>query len=237
MPKGGEIINVGSIQVYDPSAEILDYATTKAAIVGFTKDLARKLLEKGIHVNCVAPESVWTPLVVASFSKEKNSQFGSNYLIKRPAQPRELAPAFVFLACGVDSSYVSGKLLAADCFSIKFSFGFELHTKFIFFLYYRRGIDIANIDCVILYDLPKNIRTYAHRIGRTARAGKHGRSITIVEKERLTMFRATIKTYRRNKLKHMNITKEDFSYMLNDYQKALEIFSSKEQKKKLKKNK
>ncbi|CAF2712839.1 unnamed protein product [Rotaria sp. Silwood2] len=101
----------------------------------------------------------------------------------------------------------------------------------------KRGIDIANIDCVILYDLPKNIRTYAHRIGRTARAGKHGRSITIVEKERLTMFRATIKTYRRNKLKHMNITKEDFSYMLNDYQKALEIFSSKEQKKKLKKNK
>ncbi|CAF4766913.1 unnamed protein product, partial [Rotaria sp. Silwood2] len=100
-----------------------------------------------------------------------------------------------------------------------------------------RGIDIANIDCVILYDLPKNIRTYAHRICRTARAGKHGRSITIVEKERLTMFRATIKTYRRNKLKHMNITKEDFSYMLNDYQKALEIFSSKEQKKKLKKNK
>ncbi|CAF2995656.1 unnamed protein product [Rotaria sp. Silwood2] len=112
MPKGGEIINVGSIQVYDPSAEILDYATTKAAIVGFTKGLARKLLEKGIHVNCVAPESVWTPLVVASFSKEKNSQFGSNYLIKRPAQARELAPAFVFLACGVDSSYVSGKLLA-----------------------------------------------------------------------------------------------------------------------------
>ncbi|CAF4429042.1 unnamed protein product, partial [Adineta steineri] len=66
-----------------------------------------------------------------------------------------------------------------------------------------RGIDIPNIDCVILYDLPKNIRTYTHRIGRTARAGKIGRSITIVEKERLQMFRSTIKSHRRNKLKYM----------------------------------
>ncbi|CAF1220703.1 unnamed protein product [Rotaria sordida] len=104
-------------------------------------------------------------------------------------------------------------------------------------LYYRRGIDIPNIDCVILYDLPKNIRTYTHRIGRTARAGKLGRSITMVEKERLIMFRTTIKTYRRNKLKPMNIRKENFSFMLNDYQKALEIFSSQEQKKKLKQKK
>ncbi|CAM4820888.1 unnamed protein product [Rotaria magnacalcarata] len=100
-----------------------------------------------------------------------------------------------------------------------------------------RGIDIQNIDCVILYDLPKNIRTYTHRIGRTARAGKLGRAITIVEKERLTMFRGTIKTYRRNKLKHMDIKKQDFSYMLDDYQKALETFSSKEQKKKLRRKK
>ncbi|CAF0734144.1 unnamed protein product [Rotaria sordida] len=112
MPKGGAIINVGSIQAYDPSAEILDYATTKAAIVGFTKGLASKLLEKGIRVNCVAPGPVWTPLVVASFPKEKNSQFGSTYPIKRPAQPRELAPAFVFLACGADSSYISGEILS-----------------------------------------------------------------------------------------------------------------------------
>jgi len=112
MPKGGSIINVGSIQAYDPSAEILDYATTKAAIVGFTKGLADKLLEKGIRVNAVAPGPVWTPLVIASFPKEKNAQFGANYPIKRPAQPRELAPAFVFLACGADSSYVSGEILA-----------------------------------------------------------------------------------------------------------------------------
>jgi len=112
IPKGGAIINVGSIQAYDPSAEILDYATTKAAIVGFTKGLADKFLEKGIRVNAVAPGPVWTPLVVASFGKEKNASFGSHYPIKRPAQPRELAPAFVFLAAGTDSSYVSGEILA-----------------------------------------------------------------------------------------------------------------------------
>ncbi|CAF1195114.1 unnamed protein product [Adineta ricciae] len=112
IPKGGAIINVGSIQAYDPSAEILDYATTKAAIVGFTKGLADQLLEKGIRVNCVAPGPVWTPLVVASFKKEKTAQFGSNYPIKRPAQPRELAPSFVFLASATDSSYISGEILA-----------------------------------------------------------------------------------------------------------------------------
>ncbi|CAF0757410.1 unnamed protein product [Adineta ricciae] len=100
-----------------------------------------------------------------------------------------------------------------------------------------RGIDIPNINCVILYDLPKNIRTYTHRIGRTARAGKAGRSITIVEKERLQMFRMSIKTYRRNKLKHMDVKKENFAFMLTDYQKALETFSAKEQKKKLKQKK
>ncbi|CAF1088186.1 unnamed protein product [Rotaria sordida] len=112
IPKGGAIINVGSIQAYDPSAEILDYATTKAAIVGFTKGLARKLLEKGIRVNCVAPGPVWTPLVVASFPKDKNAKFGEGYPIKRPAQPRELAPAFVFLASATDSSYIFGEILA-----------------------------------------------------------------------------------------------------------------------------
>jgi superfamily II DNA/RNA helicase len=112
------------------------------------------------------------------------------------------------------------------------------HLHFTLILRYsRRGIDIPNIDCVILYDLPKNIRTYTHRIGRTARAGKLGRSITIVEKERLQMFRSTIKTYRRNKLKIMDIKKQDFSSMLTDYQTALETFSVKEQKKKLKQRK
>ncbi|CAF3545326.1 unnamed protein product [Rotaria sp. Silwood1] len=112
MPKGSSIINVGSVQAYDPSAEILDYATTKAAIVGFTKGLAAKMLEKGIRVNCVAPGPVWTPLIVSSFPKEKIAQFGANSPMKRPAQPRELASAFVYLASGRDSSYVSGEILA-----------------------------------------------------------------------------------------------------------------------------
>jgi len=112
MPKGSSIINVGSIQAYQPSAEILDYATTKAAIVGFTKGLAVKMLEKGIRVNCVAPGPVWTPLIVSSYPKEEINQFGEDPPMTRPAQPRELAPAFVFLASGKTSSYVSGEILA-----------------------------------------------------------------------------------------------------------------------------
>jgi len=89
-----------------------------------------------------------------------------------------------------------------------------------------RGIDIANIDCVILYDLPKNIRTYAHRAGRTARAGKAGKSITLVEKQRLKLFRTTLQYHRSKKLKRMDINEQMFAHMLNDYQQALELFSS-----------
>jgi len=111
MPKGSSIINVGSIQAYQPSPEILDYATTKAAIVAFTKGLAEKMLEKGIRVNCVAPGPVWTPLIVSSLPKDKSAVFGADSPMKRPAQPRELAPAFVFLAAGSDSSFVSGEIL------------------------------------------------------------------------------------------------------------------------------
>lgn len=112
MPKGGSIINVGSVQAYDPSAGILDYATSKAAIVGFTKGLAPKLLkENGIRVNCVAPGPVWTPLIVSSFPKEKVAEFGKSYAEGRPAQPVELAPAFVFLASN-ESSYICGEILS-----------------------------------------------------------------------------------------------------------------------------
>ena len=109
--------------------------------------------------------------------------------------------------------------------------------SFCSFADFRRGIDIPNVDSVILYDLPKNVRTYTHRIGRTARAGKTGRSIVMVEKERLQMFRTTIKTYRRNKLKPLIITKDEYSSMLPDYQEALEKFSSQQQMKSLKKKK
>jgi len=111
MKKGSAIINTGSIQAYKPSNSILDYATTKGAIVAFTKGLAQELTSKGIRVNCVAPGPVWTPLVVASFPAEKIAEFGKNYPMGRPAQPVELAPAFVFLGSS-DSCYISGEILA-----------------------------------------------------------------------------------------------------------------------------
>jgi len=110
MKPGSAIINVGSIQAYNPSAHILDYACTKGAIVTFTKGLAQELIDKGIRVNCVAPGPVWTPLIVQSFPKEKSAQFGEDNPMKRPAQPLELAPSFVFLACN-ESTFVNGEVL------------------------------------------------------------------------------------------------------------------------------
>jgi NAD(P)-dependent dehydrogenase (short-subunit alcohol dehydrogenase family) len=110
MKEGSTIINTASIQAYQPSAAILDYAATKGAIVTFTKGLSESLLSRGIRVNCVAPGPVWTPLVVSSFDAESNAKFGQNSQMERPAQPAELAPAFVFLACD-ESRYVSGEVL------------------------------------------------------------------------------------------------------------------------------
>jgi len=110
MKPGSSIINTASVQAYHPSPAILDYATTKGAIVTFTKGLAQQLIERGIRVNCVAPGPVWTPLVVASFSKDKNEQFGKGYPMERPAQPAELAPAYVFLASD-ESRYIVGEVL------------------------------------------------------------------------------------------------------------------------------
>jgi NAD(P)-dependent dehydrogenase (short-subunit alcohol dehydrogenase family) len=107
---GASIINVSSIQAYEPSPGILDYASTKGALVTFTKGLAKELAGRGIRVNSVAPGPVWTPLVVQSFDAEKNARFGANTPLGRPAQPAELAPAFVFLACD-ESAYVTGEVL------------------------------------------------------------------------------------------------------------------------------
>jgi hypothetical protein len=107
---GGTIINVASIQAYQPTAAILDYASTKGAIVTFTKGLAQELVGRGIRVNCVAPGPVWTPLVVQSFDAEKNATFGKQSPMERPAQPAELAPPFVFLASD-ESRYVNGEVL------------------------------------------------------------------------------------------------------------------------------
>jgi len=111
LPPGGAIINTASIQAYKPSAAILDYATTKGAIVAFTKGLAQEAIEKqGVRVNCVAPGPVWTPLIPQSYEGEKLAKFGEQSPMKRPAQPVELAPAYVFLASD-ESSYVNGEVL------------------------------------------------------------------------------------------------------------------------------
>lgn len=110
MKPGSSIINVGSIQAYDPKSPILDYASTKGAIVAFTKGLAGEVINRGIRANVVAPGPVWTPLVIASFDKEKIKNFGGNYPIGRPAQPIELATPFVFLASN-DATYVNGEVL------------------------------------------------------------------------------------------------------------------------------
>jgi NAD(P)-dependent dehydrogenase (short-subunit alcohol dehydrogenase family) len=111
MRAGAVVINTASIQAYQPSPDILDYAATKGAIVAFTKGLAKSLIERGIRVNAVAPGPVWTPLIAQSFDAEKVRHFGENSPMGRPAQPAELAPAYVFLASD-ESRYVNGEILA-----------------------------------------------------------------------------------------------------------------------------
>jgi len=111
IPDGGCVINTGSIEAYQPDSFILDYAVTKAAIVGFTKGLAGELVPKGIRVNCVAPGPVWTPLVVASFPKAMIATFGAQFPIGRPAQPAELATSYVYLA-SQESRYVNAAVLS-----------------------------------------------------------------------------------------------------------------------------
>lgn len=110
MREGSAIINVASVQAYHPSPSILDYAATKGAIVTFTKGLAQEVIERGIRANVIAPGPVWTPLVVQSFPREKVKSFGEQYPMGRPAQPAEMAPAFVFLASD-ESRYVNGEVL------------------------------------------------------------------------------------------------------------------------------
>lgn len=107
---GSVIINTSSIQAYQPSPQLIDYATTKAGIVNFTKALAQQLAEKGIRVNTVAPGPVWTPLIPATMTGEKIEGFGEDTPEGRAAQPAELAPAFVFFA-SQESSYITGERL------------------------------------------------------------------------------------------------------------------------------
>jgi NAD(P)-dependent dehydrogenase (short-subunit alcohol dehydrogenase family) len=110
LPEGSAIINSSSIQAFNPSPQLLDYATTKAAIANFTKALALNLADRGIRVNAVAPGPVWTPLIPATMPEEKVKQFGTDTPMGRPAQPAELAPAYVFFA-SQESSYVTGEIL------------------------------------------------------------------------------------------------------------------------------
>ena len=111
---GASIINTGSEQAYDPSPNLLDYATTKAAIVNFTKGLSKQLGEKGIRVNAVAPGPVWTPLQVSGGqSQEKLPQFGAKTSLGRAGQPAEMAPLFVQLA-SQESSFATGQVHGAS---------------------------------------------------------------------------------------------------------------------------
>ena len=110
MPEGGSIINVCSIQAYQPSPPLLPYSSTKGAIISFTKGLAQEVVQYGLRANSVAPGPVWTPIIPASMPGDTVSQFGGTSPMGRPAQPVELAPAFVFLASG-ESSFVNGETL------------------------------------------------------------------------------------------------------------------------------
>lgn len=110
LPKGASIINTTSVTAYRGSSELMDYSATKGAIVSFTRSLSSNLVEKGIRVNAVAPGPVWTPLIPATFPPQHVEKFGTDTPMKRPAQPVEIAPAYVYLASN-DSSYVSGQIL------------------------------------------------------------------------------------------------------------------------------
>lgn len=110
MKKGACIINSSSVTAYRGSDALIDYSATKGAIIAFTRSLAANLVKKGIRVNAVAPGPVWTPLIVSSFKKAKVAGFGSDAPMKRPGQPNEIAPAYLFLALK-ENSYMTGQVL------------------------------------------------------------------------------------------------------------------------------
>ena len=105
---GSSIINTTSVQAYEPSPQLIDYATTKAGILNFTKALAQQVAEQGIRVNAVAPGPIWTPLIPATMPAEKVKEFGADTPLGRAGQPAELAPAYVFFA-SQESSYITGE--------------------------------------------------------------------------------------------------------------------------------
>lgn len=110
LKEGSVIINTTSVTAYQGSPQLLDYSSTKGAIVAFTRSLSQALVEKGIRVNGVAPGPIWTPLIPATFPAEDVAKFGAQVPMQRPGQPDEVAPSYVFLASN-DSSYMTGQIL------------------------------------------------------------------------------------------------------------------------------
>ncbi|UOQ75979.1 SDR family oxidoreductase [Hymenobacter sp. 5516J-16] len=110
LKEGDSIINTSSINAYRGNQQLVDYTSTKGAITAYTRSIAQQLAEKKIRVNSVAPGPIWTPLIPASFPAEKVASFGKDTTMKRPGQPSEVAPAYVFLA-SEDASYITGQAI------------------------------------------------------------------------------------------------------------------------------
>jgi NAD(P)-dependent dehydrogenase (short-subunit alcohol dehydrogenase family) len=110
LQQGSAIINTTSVTAYKGNPQLLDYSSTKGAIVAFTRSLSQNLIEKGIRVNAVAPGPIWTPLIPSTFPEEKVESFGKQVPMQRAGQPEEVAPSYVFLASD-DASYISGQVI------------------------------------------------------------------------------------------------------------------------------
>ncbi|WP_439550940.1 SDR family oxidoreductase [Falsiroseomonas sp.] len=111
MAEGSAIINTTSITAYQGNPTLIDYASTKGAILAFTRSLAKSLQQRKIRVNGVAPGPIWTPLIPASFSEARTAEHGASAPMGRAGQPDEVAPAYIFLASSLDSSYISGQVI------------------------------------------------------------------------------------------------------------------------------
>lgn len=117
LKKGGSIINTSSVTAYKGNPKLLDYSSTKGAIVAFTRSLSQNLASKGIRVNSVAPGPVWTPLIPSTFPPNAVKEFGKDVPLGRPGQPEEVAPAYVFLASD-EASYITGQVIHVNGGSI-----------------------------------------------------------------------------------------------------------------------